>query len=427
MSDTPMLLEGQALSIDLCSRFISEIGVRVRKNLLSHEIEVTGRLSGYSEANAANTFPVILADLLKTNGVRGVTTNGVREILSCIADADRYNPIEDFLKNIKWDEQDRFPGLYNILGISDNQMYQTLTRKWMIQSVALALNDEKKAIGAEGILVLAGAQGIGKTSVFRALVPDPHWFAEGVTLDLRNKDDIMRATSAWICELGELDGTTKKEQPALKAFITQPYDMIRYPYDRATTRVARRTSFCGTVNETNFLRDPTGNRRFWVLHVDDINKKALLSLPYDSKAQLWAQTYQMYKDNPSSFRLTQQEMEWLQGNNRQYDAPLPYETEIRELLDWSLPFDQWEWWTASRLINCGLIRAGCGEARQVGRALSRVVEDFQQRGVVCDDGGPIKRTQRGTTKYFIPLHSFTVVQGGSAKVESVEGWKAQRS
>ena len=80
-----------------------------------------------------------------------------------------------------------------------------------------------------------------------------------------------------LCELGELDSTLKREQSSLKAFITQPLDTIRMPYAEKATKTPRRTSFCGTVNPQDYLRDETGSRRFWTIPVTKlINKRYLL-------------------------------------------------------------------------------------------------------------------------------------------------------
>lgn len=355
-------INGLQITIEMCAQFLDELGITIRNDLLSKETKVTGRLGGYSEDNAANTLPVILADLLRLNGGKGVTTTKVTEFLSCIADANRFNPIEEYLTPLIWDGTDRLPGLYAAMRVEEEK-YQTYIRKWLIQCVALGLNNEKRPIGAEGVLVLLGGQGIGKTSIFRILCPVPSWFAEGVSLDMTNKDSLIRAVGSWICELGELDATTKREQPALKAFITSPEDKIRYPYDRAAIRAARRTSFCGTVNDEAFLRDTTGSRRYWTVPVHNMRKDMIFSLTRKSIDQLWAQVYHMYLENKRGFRLTDAEMQQLQKDNRSFEALLPYETEIYELLNPMLPQEQWEWWSVSRLQQYNLLQVGRGWVR----------------------------------------------------------------
>lgn len=399
-----MPLYGMDLTIGLCSDFLTEIGVSVRTNVLSKEVEVSGKLDGYSEAAAPNTLPIILADILRQNGVKHVSTTKVREMLSCIADANRYNPVRQYLNALQWDRADRLPGLYAMLG-AEKPAYKVYIRKWLIQCVALALNDEShEPIGAEGILVLDGAQGIAKTSFFRTICPNPKWFGEGVTIDMRNKDDKMLAVSTWITELGEVDSITKKEQPAFKAFVTQTEDRIRYPYDKAATRSPRLTSFCATTNDSKFLRDETGNRRYWIVHIDRIDKKTLFSLPQTSIDQLWAQVYTMYLDDPKGFRLTDEEMMQLQIDNREHEAALPYEEELRALLDCDLDFTEWQWWSAAKLAALDVLpmaRDGYN-AVKLGRALTRITADLEQQGFLQSGGKSLKRKLNGVWEYLIP-------------------------
>ena len=120
--------------------------------------------------------------------------------------------------------------------------------------------------GADGVLVIQNPQGAGKTLLFSKLALYADWFAEGISIDLDKKDSVIQATGCWIAELGELDSTLKREQLSLKAFITSRTDTYRQPYARAATRKPRRTSFCATVNPTEFLNDETGSKeaRKWL-------------------------------------------------------------------------------------------------------------------------------------------------------------------
>lgn len=105
-----------------------------------------------------------------------------------------------------WDHVDRFPVVYEILGITDKN-YHFLIRKWTIQTIAVLFNSDDTPVTAEGVLVLQGKQGIGKTQFFRHLAIKDSFFKGGATLDMTNKDSLMSATKVWICELGEIDST----------------------------------------------------------------------------------------------------------------------------------------------------------------------------------------------------------------------------
>lgn len=258
-------------------------------------------------------------------------------------------------------------------------------------------------------MVLQGEQGLAKTSFFRVMTPFPRWFVEGAIIDMSAKDSLITALSGWITELGELDSTLKKEQMSLKAFVTRPEDRIRMPYARRDTRAPRRTSFCGTVNPKDYLKDETGSRRFWTVPVTHIDKKALFTLPHGWVDQLWFQTYNLYQADPGFFRLDDQEIKELQSDNREFEAPLPYELELRELLDYSLPVSQWEWWRTGELSR---LMPGNADAGRVGRALKRVRDDILN-AVTQDTSAHhltnITRTWRGYPETLLPLRHFGVV------------------
>jgi len=238
--------------------------------------------------------------------------------------------------------------------------------------VALGAMDENDMrTGADGVLVFTGPQGIGKTSAFRLLLPVPEWFTEGVTLDLHNKDSVIGSTGGLITELGELDATLKKDQTEIKAFLTKPKDRYRLPYAASETDVTRRTSFCATVNDDKFLKDETGSRRFFTIPLTHIDKKTLFSLPAEWWWQLWFQVYALYKKDHKGFRLTDEERAQLESDNMEFQALLPFETEVREALDWSLPVEKWEWWRASEFMPY-VPRAS---AVQIGKVFARLYRE----------------------------------------------------
>lgn len=390
-SDSRVTISGVAKSLE-------ELGVTLRYNQLTKEAEVTGLPSCYSNENAANVLPVYLMDYMRGCGYEGVNQQTVDDCLSCIADRNRFNPVAEYLEGGTWDGQDRFPAIYDILGVTAEN-YQTYIRKWFMQCVALGLNSEDKPIGADGVLVLQGEQGLAKTSFFRIMSPFPRWFVEGAVIDMRDKDTLINSLGGWITELGELDSTIKKEQMSLKAFVTRPEDRIRAPYARTPTRAARRTSFCGTVNPEDYLRDETGSRRFWTIHVENIDKRALFSMPRGFVDQVWYQTYRMYQLNPNGFRLTDEEIKALQKDNQEFKTPLPYELDIRAMLDFSLPVEHWEWWRATDLQDR---LPGGAESRSVGKALAKIAREFNGRSVYKDN---FRRMSSGP-EYLIPVQHY---------------------
>ena len=390
------------VGIETTAEAIAELGITVRFNLLYKEVEVDGLPDEYSKENAANILPVYLRDYFKSRDFDGASIVNVEGCLNCIADRNRYNPVKEYLDRGAWDYEDRFPTIYQILGVTSPK-YQNYIQKWFIQCVALGLNDEERPIGSDGALVLQGAQNAGKTSFFRVLSPYPRWFVEGASIDMRDKDSQIKALRGWITELGELDSTLKKEQSSLKAFITLPEDRIRLPYGRTETRAPRRTCFCGTVNPEDYLKDETGSRRFWTVPINGIKKDVLFSLRREWVDQLWQQAYYLYLQNRNSFRLTDDEVQQLQEDNREFEQPMRYEVEIREKLDYSLAPQYWGWWSAAEVAD--LFSDMPRDTRSVGKALSKIVKDNPPTSPTSPQNAENVKTGHNHVKlYRLPLY-----------------------
>lgn len=369
--------EREPLSAAVVKTALRAFGIRVRRNLITGKVVITGMPETFSREEAVNTLPIYLVDKLRAVGVKGVNKTAVSDYLANIADEDRFNPVTALLHSTTWDGRERFPELLRIMGLRPGSLHAVLVRKWLIQTVALAHNEAGTAQAAEGVLTLQGGQGIGKTMLARRLSILEEWFAEGVSLDMKDKDSILRATGAWIAELGELDSTLKRDQASLKAFITNKVDRVRAPYAREATDRPRRTSFCATVNPDTFLRDETGDRRYWVVPADGLDLPALIALPDEWFVQLWAEVYSWWLKEPQGFRLTAEERCALDKANRVYREMLPGEEEIRQAFNWDIPFEQWGWFTATELRR-QLFEIERLSPQQIGRTLAKLVREDER-------------------------------------------------
>lgn len=350
---------------------LQKLNIHVRLNLITGQVEINGMPEKYSKSNAANTLPTILQDYFSVRGIH-CSRQIIDDSLVLIEDENRFNPIEEMLQSMEYDETDRIVQLAQILGIDHNPDFVLYLTKWLHQCVAMALNSDSEPYGADGVLVIQAPQGCGKTFFCRRIAVKSDWFAEGLTLDLDNKDSIIQATGKWISELGELDSTLKREQSALKAFLTSAKDTYRQPYAKVPVNKPRRTSFCATVNPKEFLNDDTGSRRYWVVQPTKIDVDALRNLDDDWIKQLWLQIYHtLYLVNPQGFRLTEEERERLQKENEQYSKPIPGEIEILEKLHWEAPVEQWEWKKTCDILDSMNLRHL--NASQVGRVLTKLM------------------------------------------------------
>jgi predicted P-loop ATPase len=172
-----------------------------------------------------------------------------------------------------------------------------------------------------------GAQGRGKSRLVRWLCPLPQLFNEG-PISPDNKDDQIKLLETWLWEVAELDSTTKRaERSALKHFITMRNVGVRVPYGRYAINKTAVASMIGTINEdgTGFLNDPTGDRRFVVIHLDDID----WNYTQIDIGQLWAELYAAYLSG-ETWELIPHEKEIQSEINKRHTISTPVEEMIMQ-------------------------------------------------------------------------------------------------
>ena len=227
----------------------------------------------------------------------------VEPYVAAISDERPYNPVKDWILSEPWDSEDRLPAICQTIVEAEGylpELKEVLIRKWLLSAVAAALLS--KGFRSRGVLTLQGAQGTGKTTWVGALVPErlrASFIELDHHLDAHNKDSILSATAHWICEIGELEGSLRKEVARLKGVVTRDSDKVRKPYARTETEMPRRTVFAATVNDAKFLMDDTGNSRWWTIAVASVDPDhgidmqqlfAQLAASLDGGAQWWLNT-----------------------------------------------------------------------------------------------------------------------------------------
>ena len=393
------LYNGQHLNLQMMESILKELGISVRYNEITKETEVKGLGEKYSEDSATEILPALLSEFCLANHIK-YKERDIKNELLLISDSNKYNPIQDMLTKNKWDGQDRFQILFEIVGIVDDELSQILLRKWMYQTVMIVFNGKGEMFGTEGVLVFQGKQDAGKTRFIRNLALKPEWFKEGAIIDLNSKDSIIEASKGWIVELGELDHTLKKKQSALKAFLTNAMDEVRVPYGQKSIKKPRRTSFFASVNPNEFLIDETGNRRYWIISVENINNEQLEKLGKGFIVQLWVQAYNEIKETPQKFRLTPDEKERLNERNNNYSDFIPCEEEITLRMDFSGKIK--ERWTTVEIND--EIFDGKISATVIGRAINKIHNKYPEFvSIEKTSNGrryvlPIKKNIKGKTK-----------------------------
>lgn len=197
-----------------------------------------------------------------------------------------YNAVKDYLNSLPaWDGVPRLDTLFcDYLGAEDNEYVRAAARKSITAAVARAM---EPGIKYDNMLILAGRQGIGKSTLFRMLAGQ--WFSDSLET-FSGKEACEMIQGVWINEIGELNGLNKAEINAVKQFLSRVEDIFREPYGRRTGVYPRRCVFFGTSNEHEFLRDKTGNRRFWPVDCEAKPpiKNVFSDLPVEVP-QIWAE------------------------------------------------------------------------------------------------------------------------------------------
>jgi hypothetical protein len=322
------VMDDEKLTIAGVAFHLEQNGISVKYNETVREAEIKG-LEKYNNNYIVDNFPVIMYNDLNLQ-YKKCNISIVQDFLRVIMMNNAYNPVRELIESSKWDGTDRLQELFRIMRIDDNdELSKTLVYKWLWQNLSMARN-EKGEYGADGILVLKGGQAAGKTTFARKMALKNEWFGEGLLLDVRQTDTVIRAVSCWVGELGEIESTFKSDINALKAFITLPKDNYRVPYGRIADKLPRRTSFIGTCNSDQYLIDETGNRRYWTVPINE--RMDLEALEKFDMLQLYLQVDEKAKNNIQGFRLTPEELTQLAERNSTHEKLIKGEQEVKDIL-----------------------------------------------------------------------------------------------
>jgi len=198
-----------------------------------------------------------------------------------------FHPVRDWLVSLKWDREPRLAHwLSDLLGAARSPYTEHVGTAWLVSAAARAMEPGCKV---DLMVVLEGRQGAGKTRAVRALA-GAHWYAEA-TESPASKDFYQSLRGRWIVEIGELQSFSRAEASVVKGALSRQVDVYRPSYGRSAREHPRSCIFVATTNESDYLRDPTGARRFLPVVVGEVDVAGIEL----QREQLWAEALDLYR------------------------------------------------------------------------------------------------------------------------------------
>ena len=262
-----------------------------------------------------------------------------------------FHPIKEYLEGLPaWDGKKRLETLLiDYLGAEDSSYVRAVTRKTLVAAVARVY---EPGIKFDTVLVISGPQGVGKSMFFAKL--GGIWFSDSLTIsDMRDKTGAEKLQGFWIMEIGEMNGIKKVEVETVKSFASRQDDKFRVAYGTVVESHPRQCIICGTSNSKHFLRDVTGNRRFWPVQVTGECEKHPWHMEKALLEQVWAEAVTLYNageelilKGEEAVIAAEKQQEALENDDR--------EGLVREYLDKLLPAE----WSSMSLAERRMFLSG---------------------------------------------------------------------
>ena len=251
------------------------------------------------------------------------------------AKRNAFHKVREYLHALKWDGKPRIETLFiDYLGAGDTEYVRTVTRKMLVAAIGRVM---KPGIKFDNMVVLVGQQGLGKSLILKRL--GKSWFSDSLDT-VQGKEAYEQLRGCWIIEMAELAAMKKSEADAIKKFISKQSDLYRVAYGKRLTDFPRQCIFVGTTNDMTFLKDRTGNRRFWPVHVGvQEPTKSLWADDVDAEIdQVWAEALDAWNKGEDIWigKTMEKEAQHVQAQHME-DNPLI--GVIQEYLEREVPAD----------------------------------------------------------------------------------------
>jgi len=257
-----------------------KLGVTVRHDTFSNRLLVDG-LPNYALLDDNSMTRLRLAIDERFNFLPG--KDFFFDVVSDTARAAPFHPVRDYLDNLSWDGEPRIDRWLTTYGGAEDTKYIRAVGELVL--IAAVRRVRQPGCKFDEMLVLECSQGTDKSSALSALSVNPDWFTDDMPLDADTAKVVERLRGKWIVEAAELKGMRNGQVEHLKAFLSRQVDIARPAYARMSVETPRQSVFIGTTNNDRYLRDDTGNRRFWPVKIEAFNLESLRC----DRDQLWAE------------------------------------------------------------------------------------------------------------------------------------------
>jgi predicted P-loop ATPase len=260
---------------------------------------VSGRWSGVRSFGNNDVSAVQL--YMQKHGLSRMGYDTVDRAIKMRAQEKAYHPVRDWLESLQWDGTERLGHwLPRYCNTEDSDYTRAVGRMFLISMVARIFQPGCKV---DHVLILGGPTGFYKSTACKILAGGEAYFSDDLP-DMDAKDARAHLNGKWLVELSELTAVSKAEVETIKAFVTRQVETYRPAYGRRDVHEPRQCVFVGTTNQDEYLRDETGNRRFWP--VDILNRIDLARLEQD-RSQLFAEAVAAYNSGERWYPDAEQE------------------------------------------------------------------------------------------------------------------------
>ena len=323
--------------------------------------------------------------------------------LETICRDNAFHPVRDFLESHVWDHTPRLDTLFiDYLGAEDTELNRRITRLIFTAAVYRAYEPGTKF---DQIVVLVGTQGCGKSTILEKMAVRRSWFSSSMPSPDKPEDAAKHLRGKFIIEIGELVGFRKAEVEAIKNFLSKTADDFHAPYGKNDVHRPRQNVFFATTNESQFLRDVSGERRYWPIRVAVSPARYNLweDLTPDIVGQVWAEAVSHY-ENGISLKLPEELSKAMESVQEEYKEVDEWQGLIEEYLDRGLPAN-WaslgqeqrrnyfrtdddrtyapgtvkrEWVCVAEILNeCPNLGVGVMSDRRISLRISRIMDNLQ--------------------------------------------------